>query len=155
MKSASSIYNLGKSKAINSTETSDIVILANTATYAKLSSGVLSQLPSAQLFNMEVNNSNIHIAGFKYTIPYQAGGENITISVIEEEYVPETQLIVFDKNALVNHFQIEKTATQSYANNLVEQTTAHLWGLAGLLKWGKGFIYNNVNMTKIPTGLAE
>ena len=151
MRYGSSEYNLSDtSKGINSTKKEDILILCNTATFAKLTSGVLTQLPNAQLFNLEVDNNNVFNPGFKYQIPNETGGENIAISVLNEEYVPENKIFVIDKNALVNHFQVKKSGAQGYDNNIVVQHVIHIWGLAGLINWGKGFVYTNDNLAILP-----
>lgn len=141
-------YNLSStSEFATSTSNDDLVIMMSQKTYNTYNSGVLSQLPKAQLAQMEnyFNKDNIWIAGYDYTL----GDSDTKLVFKANEFIDDNTIYILDKRNLKHVGQLQISGQQEYALNLSLQLTSHKWGMVGALPQLKIVKYTNTALNNV------
>lgn len=157
--------------ALLETNPSDIIMLMPNKLEAVLRAGISSQLFNAQLFDIKraLNEGNVRFIGNKISIPgaYQwdvdnqatptqlthnltAGNESTPITKLDQPYIPDNMIIMFNKHFIKHIFQIERALEQFYTNNMYHEYVLHVWACYDILPWCPFVVYVNDNLTTLP-----
>lgn len=144
-----SSYNYSAaSKYIQVNTMDDLIIIMSSGNLQRLKSGIKSQLFNSQFLGVdkELSEANVICLGNKIVI----GDEDTDITVSDIPYCDDNTIYVVNKNALRHINQINKSGSQSYADNMTIQLTLHVWGALDILPWGQMFKYTNPNLSVLP-----
>ena len=166
-------YKNGMNDAIITSKPDDIIMLVPEEFKTALVS-MWSTLPQAQLMelNQLINPNNIIALGSQLVIPgaknlaINGTGTSMTIakttntgnesnSITKDanlKYIPTNSILIFDKRFIKHILQIDITSDQDWSANLATDIYLHVWGVSKMLPWLPIVVYNNPNLTNIPTG---
>lgn len=159
------------SGALIETDPSDLIMLMSNKLEAVLKAGISSQLFNAELFDIKkaLNEGNVKFIGNKLSIPgafqwdvdnassptklthtQTAGNESNIITKLDQPYIPDNMVIMFNKHFIKHIFQIERLLDQFYTNNMYNEHVLHVWACYDILPWCPIVVYVNDNLTTLP-----
>lgn len=150
MRFLNSAYNMTTIAApipLSTNKKEDLLLFINAANETKLATGIKSQLFNAQLIDIKEYIPNENIIPVSGAIT--TGNSDTAIS-IGADWLTTKQIIVINKNAIRHIFQIDKSESQAWAENLTIQMVLHIWGAIGIVPWGQGFFYECANLDVLP-----
>lgn len=130
----------------------DLVIFIPKKVLSSFRSGVLSRLPSAQLFDYEriFAADRVIPIGVELKTIQSNTNEIVGIAQNDAPFMDDTNIIIMDRNAIQHCFVIQESESQYFAENMIQQLTAHIWGFFCILPFKKGFVFKAPNLTKLP-----
>lgn len=166
-------YKEGMNDAIITSKPDDIIMIVPKEFKTALVS-MWSTLPQAQLMKLSklINPDNIIALGSQLVIPGAKNmattgtGTGMTITTSRNigdesnsitknrdlKYIPTNSILIFDKRFIKHIMQIDITSSQDWSANLATDIYLHVWGVSKMLPWLPIVVYNNPNLTHIPTG---
>ena len=144
-------YNLnGTSKNVKPSTKENLVLFMNKNTINILMNGIKSRLPKGEIFQLSryINEDNIVPLG---NILKHNTTSSEVIVVDAGEIIPETEIKVVDKRALLQFSKLSFSGEQLYNQNMTLQLDIHYWYKLDNLEWYKAFKYKCNNLTVIPT----
>lgn len=149
MKQLNSEYNYQDSKFLYTSDMSDIIVIMSNKNKTLIENGIKTQLFNANLLGADgktLSPSNIVCLGNKINMT----DEDTIVSDSGVEWVDDNTIYVLDISRIKTCFQINKSASQFYANNITTLIVSHIWFVMDILPWCKFFKYTNSNLSVLP-----
>lgn len=119
----------------------------------KASRGVKSQLYHYKLWDKDnfIDESNVYTPYKKITLPdLTSSSANNYPTQTTTDWIDNNTVVILENNAIEFNLVWEKTETQYYTNNMTLQLTYNIAGMINPVKVMRGFVYKNVNLSKLP-----
>lgn len=137
---------------IRAVDLGDLVMFIPKKLLAKFRSGVMSRLPSSNLFNYETIFADDRVVPIGTELSTIKTNTNQVVTTVANDapFLADTKIVVLEKRAIQHCFAVKEHESQYFAENMIQQLTNHMWGFFVVLPFAKGFVFNCPNLLTDP-----